>query len=364
MSNAVTDTLPDETGAPDMRRPLLLRSRATIPVLLVAIGGALLVLFAWRLPPFHSNVQSTENAYVRGQVTVISPKLDGYVTAVPVQDFQDVAAGQLLVQLDDRIPRQRLAQARAQLAVQEAQVDNSQQQQRAAQATVAQTAAQIASAQAGLTRTEADLNRTNRLIHGGWVSPQQRDQALAAQRQAAASVAQTEAGRQVAQQNVQTLVVGREALQAQVENARAAVRLAEIDLANTRIVAPQAGRLGEVGVRVGQYVTPGTQLMSVVPAQVWVVANMKENQMAAIRVGQPVTLRVDALNHARLRGRVERISPAAGSEFAVLRPDNATGNFTKVAQRIPVRIRLEPGQADAARLSPGMSVVVSIDTNG
>jgi len=344
-------------------RPWWRRSRATIPVILAGGLGMALIFYAWRLPPFTSGIQRTEDAYVRGQVTVISPKLDGYVAAVPVQDFQRVQAGQLLVQLDDRIPRQKLAQARAQLSAQQAALANSAQQQSSARATVAQSAAQIAAAQAALTRAQADLNRTNTLIRGGWVSAQQREQALAAQQQAAATVAQTRAGEEVARQAVTSAQVSRGGLAAQVENARAAVRLAEIDLQNTRITAPQAGRLGEVAVRLGQYVTPGTQLMQIVPDQIWVVANFKENQMAGIRVGQPVTLRVDALNHAELKGHVERISPAAGSEFAVIRPDNATGNFTKVAQRIPVRIRIDPGQPLAERLSPGMSVVVGVDTH-
>ncbi|WP_374470052.1 HlyD family secretion protein [Phenylobacterium sp.] len=356
----MTDAPPDPApAAPAPRR----RSRALIPVTVMAALGVLLVLYAWRLPPFRSAIQSTEDAYVRGQVTVISPKLDGYVAAVQVQDFQQVGPGQLLVQLDDRIPRQRLAQAQAQLHAQEAQLANSSQQQHAAQAQVAEAAAGVASAQAALARAQAELNRTNTLVREGWASAQRREQALAAQRQAAAGVAQSQAARAAAQEQVTTTVVGRGGLEAQVENARAAVRLAEIDLQNTRIAAPQAGRLGEVAVRVGQYVTPGAQLMSIVPSQVWIVANMKENQMANVRVGQPVTFRVDALQGRRLRGHVERISPAAGSEFAVLRPDNATGNFTKVAQRIPVRIRIDPGQPDAARLSPGMSVVVSIDTS-
>ena len=159
-------------------------------------------------------------------------------------------------------------------------------------------------------------------------------------------------------------VVGRDSLAAAVENAQAAVRLAQIDLANTRIVAPRAGRLGEIGVRQGQYVTAGTQLMGLVPDVVWVTANMKETQMKNIRVGQPVEITVDALGGQTLRGHVERIAPAAGSEFSVIRPDNATGNFTKVAQRIPVRIRIDPGQAAAQRLAPGMSVVARVNTAG
>jgi multidrug resistance efflux pump len=162
---------------------------------------------------------------------------------------------------------------------------------------------------------------------------------------------------------VTSTVVGRGALEAAVERARAQVRLAQIDLANTRIAAPRDGVLSEVGVRQGQYVTAGTQLMSLVPDRIWVVANLKETQMRKVRVGQPATLEVDALDE-KLRGHVERISPAAGSEFSVIRPDNATGNFTKVVQRIPVRISLDPGQSAVQRLRPGMSVVAHIDTRG
>jgi multidrug resistance efflux pump len=148
-----------------------------------------------------------------------------------------------------------------------------------------------------------------------------------------------------------------------VQGAKAAVRLAEIDLQNTRITAPEDGQLGEVGARLGQYVAAGTQLLTIVPERIWVIANFKETQLPGMKIGQPVTFTVDALNHAALTGHIERFSPAAGSEFSVIRTDNATGNFTKVAQRVSVRITIDPGQALAERLSPGMSVVVSVDTN-
>ncbi len=144
--------------------------------------------------------------------------------------------------------------------------------------------------------------------------------------------------------------------------AEAAVHLAEIDLQNTRIVAPEDGRLGEVGARLGQYVSAGTQLLALVPKRFWVVANFKETQLSGMKVGQPATFVVDALPDEKLHGRVERFSPATGSEFSVLKADNATGNFTKVAQRLPVRIAIDDGQDLANRLAPGMSVVVSIDT--
>ena len=338
--------------------------RRVVSLVMAAIGllGIGLVLYAWRLPPFVSAVQSTDNAYVRGQVTVISPQVSGYVVEVPVQDYAPVRAGQLLARIDERVYAQRVEQARAALAAQQATLANSVQQRASAEANVGQTAAQIASARAALANAQATEQRTATLRRQGWVAQAALDQAEAALGQARAAVQQAEAARAAAQQGVTTAVVGRQSLVANVQGAEAALHLAEIDLANTRVLAPQDGRLSEVGVRVGQYVTAGTQLMSLVPAQAWVIANFKETQMARMRVGQPATVRVDALGHARLRGVVQEISPAAGSEFSVIRPDNATGNFTKVAQRIPVRIALAPDQPLAARLAPGMSVEASVDT--
>jgi len=330
----------------------------------VALLGVLMVLYAWQLPPFRGAIQRTDNAYVRGQVTIISPQVNGYVTAVPVQDFQTVQQGQLLAQVDDRIYRQRLEQAEASLHSAQAALSNSAQTQASARGSVAQQRASIAAAEATLTRAQADANRARTLKAGGWVAQANVDVAEAALRSAQAQVAQARAAEGIAQTGVTSAVVGRDSLAAAVENAQAAVRLAQIDLANTRIVAPRAGRLGEIGVRQGQYVTAGTQLMGLVPDVVWVTANMKETQMKNIRVGQPVEITVDALGGQTLRGHVERIAPAAGSEFSVIRPDNATGNFTKVAQRIPVRIRIDPNQPAAERLAPGMSVVAKVNTAG
>lgn len=352
---------PQAPSAPPAPEPKK-RVMWTIVAACVAVLGVLVVLFAWQLPPFTGHVQRTDNAYVRGQVTLISPQVNGYVVAVPVQDYQPVQQGQLLAQVDDRIYRQRLEQALANQHAAEAALANSTQSQASARGSVAQQTAAIAAAQATLTRAQADANRARTLKAGGWVSQSNVDIAEANLRSAQAQVAQARAAQGIAETGVTSAVVSRDSLAAQVENARAAVRLAQIDLDNTRIVAPRPGRLGEVGVRQGQYVTAGTQLMGLVPDVVWVTANMKETQMRNVRIGQPVEITVDALGNQVLRGRVERISPAAGSEFSVIRPDNATGNFTKVAQRIPVRIRIDPGQEAAQRLAPGMSVVAKIDT--
>jgi multidrug resistance efflux pump len=322
----------------------------------------LIVLYAWNLPPFHSALQTTENALVRGQVTIISPQLSGYVVEVDVQDYQQVRQGQLLMRIDDRIYRQRLEQAQAQLAAQRAALANFAQTRKTAGATIAQNEAAVANAAAQAQRANADLRRVEELAADGSLSARERDAARATRAQTVAAAEQARAALEIARQNLRTVDVNHASLEAAVANAEAAVRLAEIDLANTQIVAPRDGQLGQVSVRLGAFVNAGAQLTALVPPTMWVVANMKETQMADVRLGQPVTFTVDALNHAALRGHVEQIAPATGSEFSVIVPDNATGNFVKIAQRIPVRISIDPDQALAARLRPGMSVVASIDT--
>lgn len=335
---------------------------ALFVIVALAIGGVLSVLAAWRLPPFANAYQSTDNAYVRGRTTVIAPQVSGYVTQVYVRDFADVKAGQPLVQIDDRIYRQRVDQATAQVNAQEATLANAQQSERSRTASLAAQTAAVANAEAQLMRAQADMNRVNDLVTDGSVSQRERDQTLAALRQAQAAVQQANAARQIAQQDIRTVQVGRGGQRAGVSGAEAARRLAQIDLGNTVIRAPETGRLSEVGVRVGQYVTAGSQLMFLVPPETWVIANFKEAQTARMTVGQPASFTVDGLANARLYGHIERISPAAGSEFAVLKADNATGNFTKVPQRIAVRIRIDPGQALIQRLRPGMSVQARVDT--
>ncbi len=176
-----------------------------------------------------------------------------------------------------------------------------------------------------------------------------------------AAVTQAESGIAVARESVTGAEIGLAARQADIASARAAVELAQIDLGNTVIRAPQAGKLGQIGVRAGQYVTPGTALVSLVGADVWVIANFRETQLRGMRVGDRASFTVDAMEGRRFTGRVEAFSPATASEFSLLAPSNATGNFTKVAQRLPVRISIDPGQDMAGYLEPGLSVVVTVD---
>ena len=345
-------------------RPPTLSGAAVLVIAVLVLAGVAAVMAAWRIGPFATAVESTDNAYVRGRVTVIASQVSGYVTRVLVADFATVAAGQPLVEVDARIYAQRVEQAQAQVAGQAATLANNRQQVASRAASFGAQEAAVANAQAQLMRARADMARVEDLVSDGSVSLRERDQTRASLRQAEAGVAQARAAREIARQDIRTVEVGRGGQQAGVSGAEAALKLARIDLANTIIRAPEAGRLSEVSVRVGQYVTAGSQLLFLVPAEVWVIANYKEAQTARIAVGQRASFTVDGLGGERLTGRVERISPAAGSEFAVLKSDNATGNFTKVAQRIAVRLRIDPGQPLAARLRPGMSVVARVDTAG
>ncbi|WP_122499015.1 HlyD family secretion protein [Pseudomonas viridiflava] len=355
---------PAPLKSPVTSRPSSRRKRIISSVLfgVVALAGVLIVLYAWQLPPFTSPIQSTENAQVRGQTTLISPQLSGYVYEVPVQDFQFVKTGDLLVRLDDRIYRQRLDQALAQLDVQKASLANNLQQRRSAEATIVQRQAQLQNTIAQSRKSAADLRRNQALVTDGSVSKSELDVTRAADAQASAAVAEAKATLQIAREDLQTVIVNRGSLEASVANAEAAIQLARIDLDNTRIVAPRDGQLGQIGVRLGAYVNSGAQLMALVPERRWIIANMKETQMADVRLGQSVSFTVDALDDQTMHGRVQRISPAAGSEFSLLPADNATGNFVKISQRIPVRIIVDDNQPLLERLRPGMSVVVSIDT--
>ncbi|MDX3910173.1 MAG: HlyD family secretion protein [Sphingobium sp.] len=353
---ATADTAPPKTIKPRRLTVLIMAA--------VALIGVLLILAAWRIWPFTSTVVVTENSYVRGQITVMAPQVNGYVAEVLVRDFQHVKEGQPLLRIDDRIYRQQLEQAEGQVDAAEANLANAVQ-------TVAQNLADIEARRADLYAAEAerdrarsDEERVNDLATRGSVSLRERDQIRATARSGAANVLKARAAIRIAEETVKATRVSRLGLEAQVKTAKAQRDLARINLANTVIHAPKAGQLSEASVRQGQYVSAGSQLLFLVPESLWVVANYKETQTRAIRPGQVATFRVDALGDERLTGHVEGFAPATGSEFSVLRPDNASGNFTKVVQRIPLRITIDPGQPLAKRLRPGMSVVTRVETAG
>jgi len=361
-----TDAAPAATpspGAPVSKYQTPGRT-AVVVMVMVALVGIALILRAWQLWPFTSTIATTDNAYVRGQITVLAPQVNGYVVEVPVKDFQHVRQGDVLLKIDDRIYLQRVAQAQAALDAAEAALANSDQSQAQGRAQIAAARATLAAGRSELQRSRAELERYQKLAEQRLVALNDRDRFRTAQATAQAGVDQSSAQIRIAEESLVSTQVARKGLQAQVENARAQLALARIDLDNTVVHAPRDGQISEASVRVGQYVSAGSQLLFLVPDTLWVVANFKEGQTWQMRIGQPATFAVDAFQGEVLHGHVEQIAPATGSEFSVLRPDNASGNFTKVVQRLPVRIRIDPDQALVARLRPGMSVIAKVDTQG
>ncbi|MFD1881376.1 HlyD family secretion protein [Paracoccus pacificus] len=334
----------------------------TLIATLIGIAGVLLLLFAWHLPPFAPAEPTTENAYVRGKVTTVAPQLSGYVASVEVTDFQTVAAGDVIARLDDRIYRQKLAQAEAALEAARAALAVSRQNVQSAEAVRRADESALAAARSGLTTAQSDDARTRALQSRGVATQAAAEQSGLALQTAASAVGQAQAALDVQRENINSATTQISTATANIASAEAAVQLARIDLDNTVIRAPADGRLGQVAVRVGQYVTAGTALVSHVGKDVWIIANFNETGLHGMKLGQPVTFTVDALDDQTFTGRVESYSPATASEFSLLSATNATGNFTKIAQRLPVRISIDPGQERSQYLSPGLSVVVHVNT--
>lgn len=334
----------------------------TVIALVIGLFGVGLVLFTWHLPPFSQTEPSTENAYIRGRITTLAPQLSGYISTVDVQDFQTVKKGDVIATIDDRIYRQRLAQAQAGQEEANAALKIAQQSVKSAEAVARANEATLGAAKSALGTAQTNRERNTALQTRGVASQSSVDQTELAFQQAEAAVTQAEAQVDVQREAISSAQVQLSARDADIASAQAAVELAQIDLSNTVIRAPEDGRLGQVGVRVGQYVTAGSALVSHVGPEVWVIANFKETALHGMRPDQPVRFTVDALQGHSFTGRVQSFSPATASEFSLLSATNATGNFTKVAQRLPVRVSIDPGQERAEHLAPGLSVIVHVDT--
>ncbi|AQR60506.1 hemolysin secretion protein D [Brevundimonas sp. LM2] len=305
--------------------------------------------------------EATDNAFVQADTTLVSPQIDGYVAEVLVQDNQRVERGQILVRLDDADARAQLAQAEANLAALLAAVDNVDARAAQEQALIASRAAGVAQARAQADLAQSQVQRYSTLQKQGWVSQQRIETEQAGAQTAAASVAEAQAALVAEQRTAGVLGSTRSQSLAAVEQARAQVDLARTNLDRTVIRAPAAGVVGARGVRAGQYVRPGGQLLSLVPlGDTYVVANFKETQLDRLRLGQTVHISADAFPGQDLTGRIDSFAPATGSEFALIPVENATGNFTKITQRIPVRILVDHANGGAA-LRPGLSVEVKVD---
>jgi membrane fusion protein, multidrug efflux system len=341
-------------------------SGTAIRIFIVGMAVAVVgfVAIDWNLWIGSAILQATDDAYLQADLTPLAAKSPGYVRSVPVQDFQRVKAGDLLVEIVDDDYQAQLDQSQANVASARAAIGNIQQQKVLQQALVRQAQATIEATQADLSRFQLETVRQQKLLTTRVAGTEQLvEQAVDNEKRTRATLALNQA--QLAQQRQQLNVLDSQEKQADaaLKAQEAARDLAKISLGYTRIMAPVDGMVSERQVRPGQYVSVGTQVISLVPLpNVWVVANYKETQMTRIRTGQPAHVTVDAFPGVVLRGHVDSWSPGSGSQFALLPPDNATGNFTKVVQRIPVKIVLDPDSSLGDLLRPGMSVIATIDT--
>jgi membrane fusion protein (multidrug efflux system) len=340
--------------------------RIGIPVLatLAALGFVVLATLRWDVWVGGARIQTTDDAYVRAELTRLSSRVAGEVIKVAVDDFQRVKAGDVLVQIDPADYQAQVAQADASVAAAQAALDNLGNQVELQYATIAQAEAAQVSATALDTEARQEQERQQSLEHTDAGTRQRLEQAVAAYAKAEADVRASRAVIAAQRHQLDVLQGTKKQRAADLEGAKAALHAAQLRLGYTRIVAPFDGVVSERQVQEGDYVNIGTNLINVVPLpNVYVIANYKETQLTHVQPGQPVEITVDSFPGERWRGRVERIAPASGSQFALLPPDNATGNFTKVVQRIPVRVLFDKDQS-LDRLLPGMSVVTNIDTGG
>ena len=307
-------------------------------------------------------LETTDDAYVKADYTTIAPKVAGYIDAVLVQDNQRVTTGQVLARIDDRDFRSALAQANAEVDAAAAAVRNLDAQIVLQQSLIEQADATVEVSQSALTFADADAERYRDLVKTGSGTVQRAQQTESSRGQAAAQLQRDKAGQLAAQKKISVLTTEREQAKAQLDRSKALANQAELNLGYTTIRAPVDGTVGACSLRLGQFVSAGTQLMAVVPLQAtYIVANFKETQLTFMRDGQPVAVRIDSFPNLRLKGHVDSVSPASGLEFALLPPDNATGNFTKIVQRIPVKITLDDANM-VGLLRAGMSVEPTVNT--
>lgn len=365
----VTSSSPPAAPAPPPKptqRPASsLWSRFAIPLFAVIVALAFVALATLRFDEWVGNavVQTTNDAYVRAELTRLASRVSGEVLTVGVTDFQRVKAGALLIQIDPADYEAQVAQSEAAVAAAQAALDNLANQVELQYATIAQAQAARLSAEALEVEARQEQERQQSLSQTESGTRQRFEQAVANYAKAQADVRASRAVIAAQQHQLEVLQGTRKQRAADLEATKASLASAKLKLGYTKISAPFDGVVGERQVQPGDYVNIGTNLINVVPLpKVYVIANYKETQLTHVAPGQPVEITVDSFPREKLRGKVERIAPATGAQVALLPPDNATGNFTKVVQRIPVRIQLDDNQPLLARLVPGMSVVTSIDT--
>jgi membrane fusion protein (multidrug efflux system) len=328
--------------------------------LLLCLGAVVVVTAGWAWARASSR-SSTDNAYISGDMTSLAPKVAGYVMAVEVEDNQTVRAGEVLFRIDDRDYRARLAQAVADVEAAQARLTNVDAETQLQHALVRQAEAECRSALAQLKLAKISSERRHKLFRSSAVGREEVDESDAALSRAQAGVEAASATVEAQQQRLVVLATEREAAAASVAHAHASRDLAQIDLDDTVVRAPVDGVIGNRRVRIGRLVAPGTPLLDIVPVNdVWVVANFKETQLEHIRPGQRVSVIVDGYPNEAFEGVVDSFAPGSGSAFSMLPADNATGNFVRVVQRVPVKI-LFASNPLPGRIVPGLSARVEID---
>lgn len=359
------DSLDGETDSSSPQRngrPLF--KRALLPAMLACAGVGILAgtWYWWTMGRF---IETTDDAYVGGDVTVIAPKVDGFIARLAITDNQQVHAGDLLIKLDDRDYRAALAKALATVETQRATLTHLDALRHLQEAVVAQAQADIAAADAETARANYDQARYKSLAAKGAESIESFERADADCKKAIAEGAKSRAALSAAQRELDVIATQKQQTQAALDAAIADRDMAQLNLSYTELRAPIDGTVGNRSAQLGAYATIGTELISLVPSHgLWIDANFKENQLAHIRPGAPVTIEVDLLGGKSFHGHVVSIAPATGAQFSVLPPENATGNFTKIVQRVAVRIVLDDESATLGQLRPGLSVTAKVDTHG
>jgi membrane fusion protein, multidrug efflux system len=344
----------DEKPSEKPRKGFLRRHPVLAPVGLIAL---LLAAAAGYLYWDHtSHFESTDDAFIAARQFAIAPKVAGYITAVPVTDNQHVNKGDVIAQIDQRDFRTALAQAQAQVAAAEAGIHNIDAQISMQDAQISASQAQVGQAQANMELARVTWGRDQPLVNKGWATAQQGTTDVQNLKAQQAGVDSAQAALKVAQRQIDTLRAQRASAEASLAQAQAQLDQANLNLSYTTVTADQPGRVVNLSGAVGQYAQAGTNLTMFVPDEIWVVANYKETQLDRMRPGQPVDLEIDAYPERHFRGHLDSVQPGSGPAFSLLPPENATGNYVKIVQRVPVKLILDNPPTDVS-LGPGMSVV-------
>jgi membrane fusion protein (multidrug efflux system) len=345
--------------SPGVRRPTRRTALIALGIIALIVGAVWLARW-WTVGRF---IESTDDAYLQADSVTVAPKVAGYITKVFVADNQVVKPGDPLVQLDARQYQVALDQALATVDARNADIERAQAEIKQQQSNIAQAQAQQQVSRVSAQHASDEVRRYAPLIATGAETSERLAELTSSRDQANATLAANSAAVDAARSQIASSIAQLAQARAQLEAAEASAQQSQLDLDNTMVRSALGGKVGDRTVRVGQYVQPGTRMLTVVPVQnTYLVANFKETQVGSMRIGQPVDMHVDALPGHTLHGVVDSFSPGTGSQFALLPPENATGNFTKIVQRVPVRIRIDTGAETRSVLLPGLSVTVDVDT--